>query len=99
MTTSTTVTTSPDELAYDLIHYMNKLVTAQDEESEYYIECKGMVEQANFDKLLSKILESEDKIFGQSSDTGKSCRNLFLQYALTSIGEQMLRAALASLHR
>lgn len=66
---STTVTTSPDELAYDLITYINKLVTGQDSETEFYAECKAMVDAGDFNKLVTKILESEAKIFGESSDT------------------------------
>jgi len=73
---------------------MNKLVTAQDEESEYYIECKGMVEQANFDKLLSKILESEDKIFGQSSDTDAEGCFSIIASLIATIGGAAERKAL-----
>ena len=43
---TSTVTTSPDELAYDLIVYMNKLETGKDDESEYLNECKGLIEAA-----------------------------------------------------
>jgi hypothetical protein len=74
---STTVTTSPDELAYDLITYINKLVTGQDSETEFYAECKAMVDAGDFNKLVTKILESEAKIFGESSDTGTSLSNSF----------------------
>ncbi len=104
---TSTVTTSPDELAYDLIVYMNKLETGKDDESEYLNECKGLIEAAKFGALITKVLESQEKIFSDAdSQTGAPvaisirssgiCSSTLLTLASSW---QMRRDASVSLHR
>jgi hypothetical protein len=59
---------------------VNKIVTGDEAEAEFYVQCKSLLDSNDISSLVKKVIEHKEALFEQSSDTGSTNQVLFFLF-------------------
>lgn len=74
---------------------MNKIVTGDEAEAEFYVQCKSLLDSNDISSLVKKVIEHKEALFEQSSDTdAEGCFSIISSLVSSFVKEQSDRKAL-----